>query len=136
MRYRTPPPVAISYGLGALLSLLPFAVIARLSNVATLLHEREPRWLALLMATIVAQVLALNVVAVDHGRFIHIMVVGMTLSLLVALHGLGERLQFRRPRHPRLTAALAVLFVFGWKLKHAEMWPEKLLWWSKWLLAA
>ncbi len=136
MRYRTPPPIAISYLIGALLSLVPFVVATQLSNIGSLLHRREPRWLALLLAAVVAQVLVLNAIAVDHGRFIHILITGMTLVLLLAMHAQGESLQFSRPRHPRLALVMAVIFVLGWKLKHAEMWPGKLLWWSKWLVAA
>lgn len=136
MLYRTPFAIAVSYAAGALLSMLPFIVLAKLSNIGSFLRGREHRPLALLMAAVVAQVIVLNLIAVDHGRFIHILVAGLTLVLLVALHSLGDRLQFRRPARPHLAAWLAVLFVLGWKLKHAEMWPEKLLWWSKLLLAA
>lgn len=133
---RTALPVAISYVISTLLSLVPFGVMARLSNIGSLLRQREPRWLMLILATVLAQVLVLNVIAVDHGRFIHILITGMTLVLLLAMHAQGESLQFRRPRHPRRAVVLTVMFVLGWKLKHVDMWPGKLLWWSKWLVAA
>lgn len=136
MLFRTPPPIAASYLAGALLSALPFAVLLRMTTLGTFLRSRGPAALALLLAAVLAQVVLLNLIAVDHGRFIHITVAGLSLVLLLAMNAQGAALQFRDLRRPRLAALLAVLFVLGWKLKHAEMWPVKLFWWSGPLLGS
>lgn len=129
MLARTPPPVAASYAAAALLAAVPFGVLLRMTTLGAFLREREPRALLALLAAILVQVAMLHLVATDHGRFIHITVVGLTLVLLQAMHAQGAALAIRPPRRAALAAVLALLFVAGWKLKHVGMGPTKLLWW-------
>lgn len=129
-RLHTPPAVAICYAAATLLSCLPLALIATRSNVVDFLSARQPRGLAALVAAVLAQTAALNVVAADHGRLLHILITGLSLLLLLAMTAQGERLRFRPSARRPIAVLLAVLFIFGWKLKHFEMTPDKLFWWS------